>query len=540
MKPKFCIYPQPSYLTFRTAIEAVHAVRQSRTSMQILFAVCIIEKQALTGGKSLACEDKYSKKIGAVLVQQAYRRSFEASAVFNFVFFIMLKNKIEQSAAQRCLRPFELRVLPFGKTSGIKLLNLLNTSTDRTFENRRSRYKELGKKVPQAYRVYVEDTFLPCDAVIARIFSKEMTHTYNQGDNEEQKAKRYYYHSDHLGSAQFVTDWRGKQYEHIEYTPYGELWTYKSKTAKLFLTTYNNFLAKQPQGLIEETAPGIDKLPFRFTGKELDEETSLYYYGARYLDPKYSRWLSGDPALNDYIPKAPIDDEAKKHNENLPGMGGVFNIVNLHVYHYAGNNPVKYTDPDGEDIEESPIISGSLAILLAARGSIGFAKDSNNHIALYIKGELGLGAGTDIDFKQQLSNALGTAGKLLKLLDKGNTALNLIVNAINVPEDTGEGNFNGILQFVPDNYSKWSGNLPTEGAFFIGVQTDKKGRLSFTVGIKAIAAAYFGSGTLYIDLTELKNQGIDELNEMIQSIEYSISNFAYKILRNFFDKELRE
>jgi hypothetical protein len=25
----------------------------------------------------------------------------------------------------------------------------------------------------------------------------------------------------------------------------------------------------------------------------------------------------------------------------------VFNYVNLHVYHYAGNNPVKYTDPDG-------------------------------------------------------------------------------------------------------------------------------------------------------------------------------------------------
>ena len=81
------------------------------------------------------------------------------------------------------------------------------------------------------------------------------------------------------------------------------------------------------------------------------EETGVNYYGARYLDPKYSRWLSGDPALSDYIPKAPIDDEAKKHNENLPGMGGVFNVVNLHLYHYAGNNPVKYTDPDGEHIE---------------------------------------------------------------------------------------------------------------------------------------------------------------------------------------------
>ncbi|WP_315451184.1 RHS repeat-associated core domain-containing protein, partial [uncultured Treponema sp.] len=152
-----------------------------------------------------------------------------------------------------------------------------------------------------------------------------MTHTDNNGDNAEQREKRYYYHSDHLGSAQFVTDWRGKQYEHIEYTPYGELW-------------------------IEEVAAGLDKLPFRFTGKEMDEETGLYYYGARYLDPKYSRWLSGDPALNDYIPKAPIDDEAKKHNENLPGMGGVFNVVNLHLYHYAGNNPIKYEDPDGKDI----------------------------------------------------------------------------------------------------------------------------------------------------------------------------------------------
>ena len=103
-----------------------------------------------------------------------------------------------------------------------------------------------------------------------------MTHTDNNGDNAEQREKRYYYHSGHLGSAQFVTDWRGRQYEHIEYTPYGELW-------------------------IEEVAAGLDKLPFRFTGKEMDEETGLYYYGARYLDPKYSRWISTDPALSEYM-----------------------------------------------------------------------------------------------------------------------------------------------------------------------------------------------------------------------------------------------
>nr|WP_253728696.1 toxin C-terminal domain-containing protein [Treponema sp. OMZ 857] len=92
------------------------------------------------------------------------------------------------------------------------------------------------------------------------------------------------------------------------------------------------------------------------------EETGVNYYGARYLDPKYSRWLSGDPALSEYIPKTPIDDETKKHNENLPGMGGVYNVVNLHLYYYAGigqrsdselqaNNPVKYTDPDGKSEE---------------------------------------------------------------------------------------------------------------------------------------------------------------------------------------------
>ena len=82
--------------------------------------------------------------------------------------------------------------------------------------------------------------------------------------------------------------------------------------------------------------------------KEIDPETRLYYFGARYLDPKISRWLSGDPALGEYLPSAPVSDEARKRNGNLPGMGGVFNYVNLHVYHYAGNNPVVYRDPDGK------------------------------------------------------------------------------------------------------------------------------------------------------------------------------------------------
>jgi len=77
--------------------------------------------------------------------------------------------------------------------------------------------------------------------------------------------------------------------------------------------------------------------------------------------------LSGDPALGEYVPEAPISDEARKRNGNLPGQGGVFNYVNLHVYHYAGNNPVKYTDPDGRAVPAAVMV----VLVIARAGVIG-------------------------------------------------------------------------------------------------------------------------------------------------------------------------
>jgi len=114
----------------------------------------------------------------------------------------------------------------------------------------------------------------------------------------------------------------------------------------------------------------------RFTAKELDEETGLYYYGARYLNPRTSRWISTDPALESYIPMAPVSDEARKHNQNLPGGGGIFNLINLSLYAYAGNNPVKFIDPTGAFILSTKIMSNFQFQDTAEGGKLGKGPDT--------------------------------------------------------------------------------------------------------------------------------------------------------------------
>ena len=72
--------------------------------------------------------------------------------------------------------------------------------------------------------------------------------------------------------------------------------------------------------MVELTPPPTDKVTENFTGKELDEEIALNYFGARYLDPMLGMWTSVDPARQFTSP-----------------------------YLYAGNgmNPTNVIDPDG-------------------------------------------------------------------------------------------------------------------------------------------------------------------------------------------------
>ena len=64
-----------------------------------------------------------------------------------------------------------------------------------------------------------------------------------------------------------------------------------------------------------------DTQPYKFSGKELDSETGLYYFGARYYNPKLALWYGVDPLAEKY-----------------PNMGG---------YVYTAANPIIFTDPDG-------------------------------------------------------------------------------------------------------------------------------------------------------------------------------------------------
>gem|GEM_PF-2074046 len=141
-----CFYSQLNYSLPRTAIEA-----------EILFAAHVMQVRFLKrlSGKTPREQNSSGKKIGA------------ESAVLHFVFFIVMVNKMQQSAKERCLLKRNTVPEVFPLTAGIA-----GSGKTMPFEKRRSRYKETAENKAEAYRVYVEHLFSACDAVDARIFSK--------------------------------------------------------------------------------------------------------------------------------------------------------------------------------------------------------------------------------------------------------------------------------------------------------------------------------------------------------------------------------
>ena len=85
---------------------------------------------------------------------------------------------------------------------------------------------------------------------------------------------RYRFQFDnHLGTACVETDETGAVISYEEYHPYGT-------------SSYRSW----------KSGAEVSAKRYRYTGKERDEETSLYYHGARYYAPWLGRWMSADPA----------------------------------------------------------------------------------------------------------------------------------------------------------------------------------------------------------------------------------------------------
>ena len=114
----------------------------------------------------------------------------------------------------------------------------------------------------------------------------------------EQTQKFLYYHTDHLGSSNVVTDRSGNLVQHMEYTPFGE-----TRCSLDLGQSINSFL---------------------YTGQEYDAEIGLYYYNARYYDSKIGRFIQPDTLIPN-----PADSQAYNR------------------YAYVRNNPVMMSDPSG-------------------------------------------------------------------------------------------------------------------------------------------------------------------------------------------------
>ena len=166
--------------------------------------------------------------------------------------------------------------------------NANTTVSEFTYDGSNMRAK---KKVNGSTTYYVNADYEVKDAVVTKYISAaDMKVAQVKGTEVS------YYHKDHLNSSTVMTNASGTKVEETAYAPYG--------TMRAFT--------------------GTAVTNYRYTGKEIDPETNLYYYGARYYDPMMGRFITADSIVSD-----------------------IYDPQDLNRYAYCRNNPMIYVDPDG-------------------------------------------------------------------------------------------------------------------------------------------------------------------------------------------------
>ncbi|WP_081066246.1 SpvB/TcaC N-terminal domain-containing protein [Burkholderia cepacia] len=125
------------------------------------------------------------------------------------------------------------------------------------------------------------------------------------GNDQAPRQSIRYPFGNHLGSSYVELDEQAQIISYEEYAPYGS-------------STY--------QAVRSQTETSKR---YRYTGKERDEESGLYYHGARYYAPWLGRWTACDPAGEDEGPN---------------------------VYQYCFGNPTGFVDPDGQSGKKLAIV----------------------------------------------------------------------------------------------------------------------------------------------------------------------------------------
>ena len=161
-------------------------------------------------------------------------------------------------------------------------------------------YDPFGRRIQKSVNAVVTKYIYDGEDVVAELDgSDNVTTTYVHGPGMDEpismtrNGRTYTYHRDALGSITHITDESGLVVQRYEYDSYGNV--------------------------VSALDPNFNQ-PYAYTSREFDSDIGLYYYRARYYDPRIGRFISEDP---------------------IHFLGGI------NFYRYVGDNPASYTDPLG-------------------------------------------------------------------------------------------------------------------------------------------------------------------------------------------------